>query len=516
MSKSIMIVICDFLLLSLLSLANFDSPPSEDAALKAQQEIAEQQRSQQAFADAQMLDLLKMSLDSERDRRQSLDSDISKLAQTAEEHKKLAERQRKILESRELELERLAKTKAELEGERERILNKSRELQSRVDSAEKRNEKLQNEIVSAGERLEKSARERLELERKLGDMRQADSSSKQKLEAAQEELRRNKQKLEELRAEGESLKSENRAIENEKRALATRLEIASAKTQIYEENIKRYRVLVDIEKTEKEKIREHAETLAVGVGELAAQQKNLSETVRDLRPKTSSEIFQSVKNRFVSVVFDYTRNGLFGDGKTNAEFRALPVKFAGKVWLVFRAPSVVAPSAKDKYFAPDSLSVSVRGKGFKFSPVSLSSIAEDPRLLALEVPQTFLEKEKIEPLEIPQNFFAYSDCAVVDPEKFHYGLVPFRADFKNNAYAKLDVGLIESVFGTFSPSDGDVVLSRNGEYMGSMLGGSLAVLLQSITPAKNLPVGAAYSTAVADAFVKTNSARLEKIPFSLR
>ena len=116
MSKSIMIVICDFLLLSLLSLANFDSPPSEDATLKAQQEIAEQQRSQQAFADSQMLDLLKMSLDSERDKRQSLDSDISKLAQTAEEHKKLAERQRKILESRELELERLAKTKAELEG----------------------------------------------------------------------------------------------------------------------------------------------------------------------------------------------------------------------------------------------------------------------------------------------------------------------------------------------------------------------------------------------------------------
>ena len=516
MSKSIMIVICDFLLLSLLSLANFDSPPSEDATLKAQQEIVEQQRSQQAFADSQMLDLLKMSLDSERDKRQSLDSDISKLAQTAEEHKKLAERQRKILESRELELGRLAKTKAELEGERERILNKSRELQSRVDSAEKRNEKLQNEIVSAGERLEKSARERLELERKLGDMRQADSSSKQKLEAAQEELRRSRQKLEELRVEGESLKSENRAIENEKRALATRLEIASAKTQIYEENIKRYRALVDIEKTEKEKIREHAETLAVGVGELAAQQKNLSETVRDLRPKTSSEIFQSVKNRFATVVFDYTRNGLFGDGKTNAELRALPVKFAGKVWLVFRAPSVVAPTSKDKYFAPDSLSVSVRGRGFKFSPVELNSIAEDPRLLALEVPQAFLEKEKIEPLEIPQNFFAYSDCAVVDSEKFRYGLVPFRADFKNNAYAKLDVGLMESVFGAFSPSDGDIVLSRNGEYMGNMLGGSLAILLKSITPAKTMPVGASYSAAAADSFVKTNSARLEKIPFSLR
>lgn len=303
MSKSIMIVICDFLLLSLLSLANFDSPQSEDAAMK----VKEESMRQQAFADSQMLDLLKMSLDSERDRRMEINADVSKLAKVAEENKNLAERQKKILDARERELKQLAKTKSDLEKERIKILSQSRDLESRVESTEKRNQRLQEEIMSASARLEKSAQERLTLEKRLGDMKQMDSSTKQKLEAVQTELRLNKEYLEKLKVEGEALKSENRAIETEKRALATQLEVATTKTQIYEENIKRYQTLVDIEKNEKEKIREHAETLAVGVGELATQQEKLTQNVRDLRPQTSSEIFENIKSRFVNVIFAYTK-----------------------------------------------------------------------------------------------------------------------------------------------------------------------------------------------------------------
>ena len=170
-------------------------------------------------------------------------------------------------------------------------------MQSRAESSEKRNEKLKNEIIAAGEKLEKSARERIDLERRLGDVKQSDSAARQKLESVQLELKQSRENLERLAAEGDALKSENRAIEAEKQALATRLEVASAKEQIYRENIKRYETLVNIEKNEKEKIREHAETLAVGVGELAAQQEKMTRSVGELRPKTSSEIFAEIKPR---------------------------------------------------------------------------------------------------------------------------------------------------------------------------------------------------------------------------
>ena len=507
-----MIVICDFLLLSLLSLANFDKP-QVDEKKEAEQKLALEQ---QSFADSQMLDLLKMSLDAERDRRISMDSDVAKLEKIAEENKKLAQRQKKILDARENELKLLAKTKSDLETEREQILKKSGELQSRVNQAEKRNQRLQEEIISASSKLEKSANERIALEKKIGDMKEIDSASRMKLEAVQNELRQNKERLEQLQTESESLKSENKAIEAEKQALATRLEVASTKTQIYEENIKRYQALVDIEKTEKAKIREHAETLAVGVNQLAEQQQKLNSNVKDLRPKTSSEIFEFVKSRFVKVVFAYTRRGLFGKSESFIELRALPIEIAGKIWIVFDASETVIAPSPHQYYPPDTLSVSVQGKAFRFQPNSIQSIAEDPRLLAIEVPQEFIDKEKIEPLTRPENFFAYSDCVVINPSKFYYGQIPFRADFKNPTYAKLDVGLIQSVFGEFAPASGDIVMTRSGNIIGAMIDGSLALIFKTITPLDTLALGNNYTEQSASAFVKINSEKLKKLPLSLK
>ena len=60
MSKSILIVICDFLVLSLISLVNFEDMPSATQEDKQKEEAIVVK----SFADAQMVDLLKMSLES--------------------------------------------------------------------------------------------------------------------------------------------------------------------------------------------------------------------------------------------------------------------------------------------------------------------------------------------------------------------------------------------------------------------------------------------------------------------
>ena len=513
MNKSVLIVICDFLLLSLLSLANFDNIQTEDAAAK---EEAKEAAIEQSFTDSQMLDLLKMSLDSERDRRQALNTDVEKLSKSAEETRLQAEQQKKIIEARESELKQMALTKAQLENERAQILEKSKALESRVATTEERNIALQKEIVAASTSLEKAAQERIELERKLGDMRQMDSASKMKLEAIQNELKQNKEHLEKLKSESEALKNENKAIEIEKRALATQLEVATTKTQIYEENLKRAEALVTIEKNEKEKIREHAETLAVGVSELASSQEKLAKNVQDLRPQTPSEIFEGIKESFVRVVFNYTRNGLLGNSESSIEIRAIPIKIDGKVWLIFGSGDTVIAPTPNAYYAPQTLSVSVLGKAYRFSPRTVSALNEDPRLLAIPVPDEFIEKEKLTPLITAQKFFNFNECVVVNPAKFYYGQVPFRADFKNNAYAQLDVGLLQSVFGTFSPSEGDLVLSRSGNYLGCRANGVLAILMRKFSPSNSLNVGKKYTPQEAAKFVGELSARLKSLPLSLK
>ena len=232
MSKSILVVICDFLVLSLISLVKFEDMPS------ATQEDKQKEESivVKSFADAQMVDLLKMSLDSEREKREALKSDVEKLSQAAKESLEQSDKQQKIIAAREKQLEEMRLTKESVEREKLTILQKSKELEKRVSASEARNAALQMEILNASEKLEKSAQERIDLQKKLGDMRESDVAARMKLESVQAELKQNKENLERLRKESESLKLENKAIEAEKRALATQLEVASTKTQIYEEN----------------------------------------------------------------------------------------------------------------------------------------------------------------------------------------------------------------------------------------------------------------------------------------
>ena len=514
MSKSILIVICDFLLLSLLSLANFDSPAGmeSDAAKAKELELAAQRN----YADSQLLDLLKMSLDNERDKRMALSGDVERLSAAAKQNSELAASQKKILEEREREIRRLAETKKLLESEKAEILDKSGELEKRVAESERRNAQLQSRIVSVSASLEESAATRAELEKKLGAMKEVDSTTKLKLERVQAELKLHKDNLEKLRAESEVLKNENRAIELEKNALSTQLEVAATKTKIYEENLKRFQTIVDVEKTEKEKMREHAETLAAGVSELAASQKEMSTAVKEIRPKTSSEIFDGIRNSIVRVVFNYKRHGLLGLTESSVELKSVPVRIGGEIWLIFGAQDTVLSPSIRKYYPPENMVVSVLGKSFRFRPNLIYSLTCDPRLLAVKVPSKFCENEKIEPLEVPSNPFAFADCVVVDLGKSHYGQVPFRADFKDSSYAQMDVGLLQSVFGAFSPSEGDLIFSRSGDFMGVMLGGDWAVLIRPFGLATSLPLGKDYTPNKAESFVGEASARLKKVPYGLR
>ena len=197
MSKSILIVICDFLVLSLISLVNFEDMPSATQEDKQKEEAIVVK----SFADAQMVDLLKMSLDSEREKREALKSDVEKLSQAAKESLEQSDKQQKIIAAREKQLEEMRLTKESVEREKLTILQKSKELEKRVSASETRNAALQREILSASEKLEKSAQERIDLQKKLGDMRETDVAARMKLESVQAELKQNKENLERLRKE---------------------------------------------------------------------------------------------------------------------------------------------------------------------------------------------------------------------------------------------------------------------------------------------------------------------------
>ena len=78
MNKTLMLVICDFLLLSMLALARFD-PPKEAATATLDATASS------ATAEAELIELLEESLQSELSSRQNLTEDLTETRESLQQ-----------------------------------------------------------------------------------------------------------------------------------------------------------------------------------------------------------------------------------------------------------------------------------------------------------------------------------------------------------------------------------------------------------------------------------------------
>jgi len=70
-----------------------------------------------------------------------------------------------------------------------------------------------------------------------------------------------------------------------------------------------------------------------------------------------------------------------------------------------------------------------------------------------------------------------------------YGQVPFKLDPTNPSYVRMDNRLVRRLFGDFSPSSGDLVLSQTGELLGIMVNSDYCALVNNFLPAQTIRTG---------------------------
>ena len=172
MNKTLMLVICDFLLLSMLALARFDPPEEPPTATLDATASA-------ATAEAELIELLEQSLEAEQGSRENLAGDLVETRKNLQEQARLlAEREAALdatrtdlaatqddLAARAAQAEQLAQTKAQLEATRDKLTSEQEQLAARFESTR--------------QELEQTTRERIDLTDTLGQLQVASSVSEQ-------------------------------------------------------------------------------------------------------------------------------------------------------------------------------------------------------------------------------------------------------------------------------------------------------------------------------------------------
>lgn len=466
MNRTILIVICDFLLVSLLAFSTVDINKVADEGVERQVKV--DIVTNQVDTKQDLAVVMRLALDDERRGRDLLLGELAKARDTLAQTRETVGRQQATL------------------GEREKQIQ---DFQHQIQSNAQQSARLQQE-KSALQDQYASARTNLQsLQHQLQQSAIDNQVSRERLAAMEAELRKQQEQAGALERGLEQLAQSNLVMQAERQQLASQLQVAEAEKRAATEQAGKLQDEVKIVREEKARLTQHADKLADGVKVLAANSGELAKEIREHRPLAPNTIFSEFLTNRVHARFHASRAGIFGlEANSRKETEMILVSDGTNVCALAHVddtPLVFATPGTDWASLTGTLN---HGIGL-LSIKSLSFYLLDPRLVLLP-----LDKEEVRQLgarvySIASDPFKFQDAVIVGAREGYYGECKFQIDLSTPQYFKMDRNFLKGIFGKFNPSRGDLVFSRTGELLGVMANGTYCVKLHNFNAAASLQLG---------------------------
>lgn len=496
MNRSLLLVICDFLLLSLLALARFDEP--EDQAPQAERAIE-----QDAIANQDLIDVLKMSLDAEQETRDELSTEL-------EETRDQLEARAKTLAEREAKLEETQQTAEQLAAERDRLEEQREALAAAKAQAEAERAKLAEQSEAARQKLAAAEADRVALAKSLAEVKESAATSTERLRAMQEELAAKVAAVDKLAAERERLASEVKTAELEKQTLSTQLEVSQAEARTRAEQLALAQKNLELTHQEKAVMQQTTQSLAEGVGQLAQSTDQIREEVKRAQPLSLNTIFDRYQKNKIRISFESTESGVFGASTGRYSLETVLVRDKTGVYALI-------PVEKTPFTATGLRTVKGRiefkGRAGAFNLVS--ALTADPRLLALRLPDNFADSWGIAPFNLATDPLKFPQAVLVS-DQGKFGEVGFKLLPAHPEYLNMDSSIFTELFGEFAPRTGDLVFSQTGELIGAMVNNQFAVIAPSGAVSMTIELSPNFSTAAVKSYQDRLRANKSLLPPELR
>lgn len=159
--------------------------------------------------------------------------------------------------------------------------------------------------------------------------------------------------------------------------------------------------------------------------------------------------------------------------------------------------------------------------GWRESAASLSSpntgaqplhhvrfLKSDPRIVIAPVGPPDSPQVKalgVKPYKLAAKPFKFPKAFIMKRDGRSFGEVVFRMDPRNRDYVKFDKSLVRSIMGDFSPSQGDLVFSQTGELLGIMANNRYCHVITGVSPAGAVVFGQHQSNSLAGTLAKMHA-----------
>lgn len=436
MNKTLLLIMCDFLLLNLLALTRWEKAEPQHTQLET---AAPRSAANAPAVNADMVELMRVSLEDEKNSREQL------AAQLASTQGSLSEREKNLAA--------LQQQKGQLESSLAATQNTAKELEQRYSAASQ-------EAFLSKEQLAKLQRE---LEEKRAEA-----------ERQAAELARAERQATEARQRIENLNRKVGEVERENALIAQNL--TEAKQQ------------VEMERQERARVQEQTSQLAQGVGQLAEQSGQLTQEIRDNRPINPNQIFTEYLANRVQADLTARRPGLFSPTVRDKSAQTVLVSDGSRVYALLHlsdTPFTLTETPADY----DQITGHLGHGSFHVPVTELQFLRLDPRVVVVPIDASLAASSGAKIYNLAKDPFKFPDAVLVRADDGRYGDTPFRIDAGNPSYVKLDNRITTRLFGEIAPKRGDLVFSKTGDLIGIMVNSDYCAVLGDFAPSQTLKTG---------------------------
>lgn len=499
MNKTLLLILVDFLLLTLLSMTKWDE---ERPTTPSDAPVGEYGMSSLAVMEQDMLDTLESSLEEEREAQQEL-------AEAMQEREEALEKQEDALRDVKQEAQERASQAAALAKTLEERDSALKTVEQENVSLKGQSEKLQNEVLVARRAADQteSAYQDLELQAKQSQAqaRQLQSELKEKLDQIAQKDDSLKQLAEE-KAETESMVQE----------LGVQVRLVEEEKKYLRENLVNLKNEVEVVREEKQVLQAQTGMLAEGVTQLAESSENIKKEIRSNTPINANQLYNAFLGNQVTTTYLSQR---YYDGRVlekTQEVKTLLVSDGSATYAlthVARTPLEIS-RRPDKF---RRLEASFGAKGELKRIDTIEFLAIDPRVAAVKVGDAQKERLGMKSYLTAIDPYKFEKAVLINSQGNYYGEVEFKLDSRTPGYVKMESKITDRLFGgKFSPSTGDLVLSKTGELLGIMVDRSYCLVIDTLLTRERATVGPGFRQSDYEQTVKALRANLSRLPSQVR
>jgi len=428
MNRSILIVICDFLLLSLLTFSTDINRMADE--------------------NTQPPTNISISTNNVADTGKDLAA-VMKLA-LEEEHKGHEKLQQQLAAAHDAANQQLAQLKAR----------------------EQEYQRLQEQFATAQTNLEYLNRQ----------MRDNSTQAQQKLAETAAEAQRQSELAAALRLQLDQLSKSNQLAQAEQQRLAQQLQLSEVEKRAAAERAAMMQQDVQAERVENAKLTE-------GIKTLATNSSQLTQEIRENTPLAPNTIFSEFVSNRITANMLASRSGFLGVNSSRPTETKTVLANDGTNTFALCHVEDTPLTLWDPGTDWDSLTGALSGNGAEVAIHSMSFHQKDPRVVMIPVSPAEARRLGGRIYRIASDPYKFQDAVLVGADEGYYGECNFQIDLNTPQYVKLDRSLLRGLFGKFNPSRGDLVLSRTGELLGIMVNGTYCLVIHNFAPAATLQFG---------------------------